>query len=169
MEPTPSRPRLPRGYGVETATSAAGERFPWPQVERQLLGARNYWICTTCPDGRPHAKPVWGLWLEGQVLFSTHPETVTARNLARSPSVVVHLESGDEVVIVHGEGSRVTDASLLAAFGEQYERKYDWPLDAEDLDPANVSMAFYSVRPRAVLSWSGAIEIGETIARWTFA
>ena len=67
-----------------------------------LTAARNYWVCTIRPDGRPHAKPVWGVWLEDELLFSAHPETITARNLKANPALVAHLESGDQVAIVEG-------------------------------------------------------------------
>jgi Pyridoxamine 5'-phosphate oxidase len=168
MEPTPSRPHLPRGYGIEKATGAPGEHLPWSQVSDWLASARNYWVCTARPDGRVHAKPVWGVWLESQLLFSTHPETITARNLKTNPALAVHLESGDQVVVVEGTAIRLDDRSLLAQFGEAYEAKYDWPLSPEDLDPGNPAAAFYAVRPRVALSWDTATEIGETITRWSF-
>jgi general stress protein 26 len=111
---------------------------------RWLAAARNYWVCTTRPDRRPHAKPVWGIWLEGDFLFSTHPETVTARNLTANPALVVHLESGEQVMIVEGTAKRLDDRALLARFGEAYEAKYDWPLSPQDLDPRNPDAAFYA-------------------------
>ncbi len=77
---------------------------------------RNYWVCTTRADGRPHAMPVWGLWLDDAVLFSTDPESVKARNLAARPDVVVHLESGDDVVVVDGRAERLTGSELPADF-----------------------------------------------------
>jgi hypothetical protein len=104
----------------------------------------------------------------GQLLFSTHPETITAGNLQVNPALVVHLESGDQVVIVEGTATRLDDRPLLARFGEAYEAKYDWPLGPEDLDPSNPDAAYYAVRPRVALSWGTATEIGETIARWNF-
>jgi len=168
MEPTPSRPHLPRGYGIEKATGAPGARLPWSRVREWLAAARNYWVCTTRPDGRPHAKPVWGVWIEDQLLFSTHPETITARNLEANPALVAHLESGDQVAIVEGTAMRLDDRALLARFGETYQAKYDWPLRREDLDPANPDAAYYALRPRVVLSWGTATEIGETITRWNF-
>jgi general stress protein 26 len=168
MEPRPSRPHLPPGYGIEKATGAPGERLPWSRVSEWLHGARNYWVCTSRPDGRPHAKPVWGVWLEGRLLFSTHPETITARNLRANPALALHLESGDQVVIVEGTATRLDDRSLLARYGEEHEAKYDWFLSPADLDPGNPDAAYYAVRPRVALSWDTATEIGETITRWSF-
>jgi len=45
----------------------------------------------------------------GQILFSTHPKTITARNLRAHPALVVHLESGDQVVIVEGTAIQLDD------------------------------------------------------------
>jgi hypothetical protein len=129
--------KLAPGYGIEKATGAPGERLPWSRVSEWLTTARNYWLCTSRPDGRPHAKPVWGVWLERDFLFSTHQETITARNLQANPALLVHLESGDQVAIVEGTARRLDDRPLLVRFGEAYEAKYDWPLSPEDLDPGN--------------------------------
>jgi pyridoxine/pyridoxamine 5'-phosphate oxidase len=52
--------------------------------------------------------PVSGLWLDGRLLFSTSPESVKGKNLLRDPRVAVHLESGEEVVIMEGEVERVS-------------------------------------------------------------
>ena len=52
--------------------------------------------------GCPARSPVWGV-VTGQVLYLySERRTVKARNLAADPRVVVHLESGEDVVIVRG-------------------------------------------------------------------
>src|SRR5438876_542624 len=102
LPPRATAPRIPAGYGVPTDGSG-GELLPWSWAVGQLEAARNYWICTTRADGRPHAAPVWGLWLHDAVWFSTGGETQKGRNIARDPRIVIHLESGDETVILEGE------------------------------------------------------------------
>ena len=47
--------------------------------------------------------PAWGAWVDGALYFDGSPETRRGRNLAQNSSIVVHLESGDEVVILEGE------------------------------------------------------------------
>lgn len=168
VDPKASRPDLPPGYGIENAIGPPGERLPWSQVSEWLATARNYWVCTSRPDGRPHTKPVWGLWLDGGFIFSTHPETVTARNLLASSAVTVHLESGDQVLILEGTARRTHDRSFLTRFGRIYGTKYRWPVSPDDVDPQNPNAAFYWVQPRTAVSWRTATEIGETITRWTF-
>jgi hypothetical protein len=168
MEPRPSRPHLPPGYGMEKATGPPGERLPWKRVSEWAADARNYWVCTTRSDGRTHVKPVWGLWIDGGFVFSTHPETVTARNLRANPEITVHLESGDQVLILEGTARRISDRPFLVRFGRIYGAKYQWPMGPEDVDPENPNAAFYLVRLRRGLSWGTETEVGETITRWSF-
>jgi PPOX class probable F420-dependent enzyme len=139
------RPDMPAGYGI--AAPGDGE-LPWSWAEEKLVAARNYWVCSTRADGRPHAMPVWGLWLGEAVVFSTDPESVKARNLAARPEVVVHLESGDDVVVVDGRAERVAGADLPPEFVDVYEEKY-----AVRVDTADPSFGFYRVVPARVLAW----------------
>jgi hypothetical protein len=161
-EPVPSRAGLPPGYGTDSAVSAPGERLPWARVEQWLVDARNYWICTTRPDGRPHAKPVWGIWLDGALLFSTSPASVTGRNIRDRSPVAVHLESGDRVAIFDGRAEPVSGAALLERFASAYEEKYDWKVDTSDPDTPVLSL-----RPGSLLSWDATDSLAETATRWT--
>ena len=77
-----------------------GELLPWSWAQQRLVAARTYWIATTRPDGRPHCRPVWGVWLPDGFWFSTG--SLARRNLVANPQVTVHLDSGTEVVIVEG-------------------------------------------------------------------
>jgi PPOX class probable F420-dependent enzyme len=136
---------MPGGYGIATGTD--GE-LPWDWVLERLTAARNYWVVTTRADGRPHAMPVWGLWLDDAVLFSTDPESIKGRNLAARPDVVIHLESGDETVVVEGRAERVAGADLPGEFVDAYDAKY-----GHRVDTSNPAFGFYRVRPDRVLAW----------------
>jgi Pyridoxamine 5'-phosphate oxidase len=74
---------------------------PGPRSAARLAPARNYWLCTTTPSGAPHAAPVWGVTGGTRYLYNER-HTIKARNLATDPRDVVHLESGEDVVIVRG-------------------------------------------------------------------
>jgi Pyridoxamine 5'-phosphate oxidase len=158
--PVPGRPGMPASYGIGRGGSAPGELLPWSRVEEWLIAARNYWVCTTRPDGRPHAKPVWGLWLDGLVMFSTDPESVTGRNVAAGSPVQVHLESGDEVAILDGRLERPDDADLLARFADAYEAKYGIRVDV-----SRAETPILALRPSVVLSWEES-DYPETATRW---
>jgi PPOX class probable F420-dependent enzyme len=92
----------------------------WEQAEDQLRAARNYWLTTTRADGRPHAMPIWGVWVGGALWFGTGLESVKGRNLLRDPRAVVHLESGDDVVILDGTAERAEDPAAYAAYATKY-------------------------------------------------
>jgi PPOX class probable F420-dependent enzyme len=159
-EPTPTAPRIPPSYGVPTDGSG-GERLPWSWAVERLAESRNYWICTTRADGRPHAAPVWGLWLDDAVWFSTSRASLKARNIARNPSAVVHLESGDETVILEGEVEEVRDPDALERFADAYEAKYEFRPQPDEGSPTFV------LRPQSAQTWLET-DYPRTAARWVF-
>ncbi len=71
-EPKAGRPRIPREYGV---TSDKKGLLPWSHVNERMTKAMQYWVCTVSPEGRPHATPVDGLWLDGRLYFGGSPKT----------------------------------------------------------------------------------------------
>lgn len=152
------RPQLPAGYGLADLSEGSG-LLPWSVVEEQLVAARNYWVATTRPDGRPHCVPVWGVWVEGAFYFGTDDATRTGRNLHANPSVVVHLESGDDVVILEGVAERVS-GEQLAAVSAASAAKYGMPEDGGE--------SALRLRPQLALAW----QIGDfpgSATRWRFA
>ena len=79
------RCRRPRATG-SAALPPTARALPWADVTRVARrGSRNYWVCTTRADGRPHAMPVWGLWIDDAVWFSTDPTSIKGRNLRGPP------------------------------------------------------------------------------------
>ncbi len=80
--PVPGPVHVVEGYGLGEAP-ADGSVLAWPTVAGWLVASRSYWVTTVRADGRPHATPVWGLWIERALWFSTDPASVKGRNLAR--------------------------------------------------------------------------------------
>ncbi len=145
------------GYGLAPVEAGV---LAWSDVQARLAESRNYWVATTRPNGRPHVMPVWGLWWDGTFYFSTDPNSQKARNLAGNQEVVVHLESGDDAVILEGAVERVTDPQTLAEFADRYDAKYQFRPD-----PSNPNFAFYSVRPRRAFAWREA-DFPSSATRW---
>jgi hypothetical protein len=141
------RPHMPAGYGIRDGVDGT---VPWSWVEQQLTGARSYWICTTRDDGRPHAMPVWAVWVADALLFSTDPSSLKGRNLAARPDIVVHLDSGDDVVVLEGRVSPMA-SSRLPAFVDAYDAKYGHRVDTD-----NVDYGLYELAPDRVLAWREA-------------
>jgi PPOX class probable F420-dependent enzyme len=156
--PDAARPRFPNVYGIH---EDADGLLDWGWATERLTQARNYWVATTHPDGRPHAMPVWGLWFEDVFYFSSSPDSRKARNLDANPAVVVHLESGDDVVIVEGDASRVIDEALLQRLGADYTRKYEFDVSFTGGRP------LLAVRPRVAYAWQER-DFPVTATRFTF-
>jgi PPOX class probable F420-dependent enzyme len=142
------------------------ERIPtaWAEVRLRLEQARNYWIVTHRPDGRPHAAPVWGVWMDGRVCFSTSPDAVKARNLVADPRVVVHLDSADNVVILEGTAAPLDGADLGRA-DELYTAKYVVPRTGERIGIGTGPA--WAVTPALGHTWSEVV-FPETMTRWRF-
>lgn len=64
--------------------------------------AKNYWLCSVYPDGRPHAIPRWAVFVDEKFYYDGSSKTRHARNIVENPRVSLHLESGDQVVILEG-------------------------------------------------------------------
>ena len=157
---SPTRPNMPSGYGIRTDAEGM---LSWEWVDSQLAKSRNYWIGSTRPDGRPHVTPVWGVWMDGAVYFSSDPNSRRARNIAANPEVVVHLESGDDVVIVEGKAELVTDDDLYDHVGKIYNKKYKMPVFTE----GERGSPLYEVKPRLVMAWQES-DFQNTPTRWIF-
>ena len=125
--------------------------MPWSFVTEQLERARNYWVVTVGRGEKPHSAPVWGVFVSDDLLFETSPATRKARNLARNPAAVVHVESGDEVVIVEGRARPFSPTHEIAArIAEAFAQKYD----GYQPDPAEwATGALYRVEPDVVFAW----------------
>ncbi|OGO51180.1 MAG: hypothetical protein A2148_08905 [Chloroflexi bacterium RBG_16_68_14] len=145
------------GYGFGKAKSAPGKRFPWRRVDRLLRTARNYWIGTAGMDGRPHSAPVWGVWLDSLLYFSTGEESRKGRNMRSNLRVTVHPEVDNEAVILEGTAERITDRSKLRPVWKAYNAKYKWDVKG---------YPFYVVRPQ--IAYSFKEDLLETATRWLF-
>jgi hypothetical protein len=149
---------MPGGYG----NPADGCTLDWAPVERRLVAASNYWLATTRPDGAPHVTPVWGVWVADALYFDGIPTALWARNTARNPAACVHLESGDEVVILDGvveDVSAIEDAVLARAIVAQWSEKYGRLVP----DPVNDGM--FCLRVSRARAWT---EFPADATAWTF-
>lgn len=128
-----------------------------------IRDARNWWVATVSATGRPHAVPVWGLVIDDHMLFSIGPSSIKARNLAANDRLVVHLESGDDVVIVEAATRLVGADELPAGFVDAYEAKYGFRPD-----PTEEGYMTVEVLPTKIMAWDEA-HFAETGVRWRFS
>ena len=151
------RPHMP-GYGIPENKKGL---LDWSHVTERMTVAQNYWICTVSPDARPHATPVWGLWLDDKLYFGGGATTKRSRNLAENRAVTVHLESGSDVIILQGEAVPLTnpDKELTVRLADLSAEKYGYRPKPEDYEAPGT----FVFAPKVVLAWK---EFPKDATRW---
>ncbi len=126
----------------------------WDEVAARFAAAPSWWVATTGPDG-PHAVPVWGVHVVGLLAFYGDPSSVRSRNLAADPRVVVHLESADDVLILHGSARDVGTPQEHPKACAAYAEKYSDPSDLQYLpDAAGMEgTRLWAITPQRAIAW----------------
>ena len=154
-KPVRSRPFI-EGYGIPKSNRGM---MSWDWVMEQVKTPRNYWVSTVTPDGQPHAIPVWGVWVDDVFYHGGGPRTRRGRNLDHNPHMVMHLESGDKVVIIEGTAEILTtdniDPVLATRVDDAYLEKYDM----------RHGLPVWRLKPSKVFAWH---EYPKTATRWEF-
>lgn len=158
--PIASRPHMP-GYGLLPADQGSGLK-PWSYAVERLTRSRGYWISTTCPDGRPHCVPIWGVWLRDVFAFSTGAQSRKAKNIARDPRVVIGVEPTEDSIVLEGVVAPVDDADFVREFKTVYAAKYA-------MDMQEFSEPVWTVKPVTAFSFaSKGDEFTAGSTRWKF-
>jgi hypothetical protein len=143
------------------------DALSWPEVAARLAAARDYWLGTTTPSGAPHAAPVWGVVTDQVLYLYSERRTVKARNLAADPRVVVHLESGEDVLIVRGTATDLGTPAQVPGVVAALSVKYAGEDDRRYLPDADPDFdVVYAIRPQSALTWRLA-DYEASQRRWT--
>ena len=142
LVPKRTRPDIPKEYGISQADEGM---VTWEWVVAQLEKSRSYWLISLYPDGRPHCVPSWGAWVDNKLYFSGGDMTRHAKNLAANPTMIAHLESGDQAVIVHGRAEKAVNVppAVMAQVEAAYVAKY-----------GAGEGATYALVPQKILAWT---------------
>ena len=122
QQPTAQLPHNLDGYGFPNSTE---KLVTWNYVCDRMIEPLNYWVCTITPEGRPHARPIWGVWVDEIFFFGGGPGTKWSRNLHVHPQVSINLEDGSESIVFEGRAKLVEDAALMERLDDAYEVKYN--------------------------------------------
>jgi hypothetical protein len=155
--PSASRPRM---FGRRPT----GPSVAWSWADEQLRTARNYWVATASRSGGPHTRPFWGCWTAPNFEFSTGSRTIA--NVSANPQVSIHLESGEDVVILEGAARVVLEPARLQRFVLTYNAKYSARLEVrgrEVGDDTHGTGGVVVVRAEVVYGWQASVE---TATRW---
>ena len=152
------------GYGLRGPDEGTG-LLPWSWAEERLVGSRNFWLATRWPDGRPHVMPVWAVWHQRLLWFSSSKGSRKARNLAADPRCVLTTTDSDNPVVVEGVAELLVHRADLDDFLAVMNAKYATSYGFEMVDPA-VNCSF-RMRPRWAFGLESADFTGSP-TRWSF-
>ncbi len=96
---------------------------------------RTYWLATNGPDGRPHLRPLLGLWLDDSFFFIAGVATRKGKNLQADPRCVIGASSQILPaldVVLEGAAVRVTDDEKLQRVADAYSSMLHWALEVRD-------------------------------------
>ena len=162
--PRVERPSM-SDYGVPADPDGL---LPWEWAQERLVTNRNYWVVTASASARPHAMPVWGVWLPetDRFWFSCSPNARKARNIAENPQCVVAVDDTVECVSLQGRARLANtgrDADAIDLAVATYVAKYwDDPTVHGEMESFVRSHTIVEVEPEVAF---GIIEREEEFAQ----
>lgn len=160
-EPIADRPHIP-GYGIPESETGI---LPWSWARERLERAIIYWLATAGNDGAPHLIPIWGAWVGDRWYVEGGPVR-WQRNLRANPKLAIHVEFGEEVVMVEGSATQLVapESPLAEALLAGYA-KYK-PAANYEADAANWAQGgLWELQPIRAFAWS---ELGKDATRFRF-
>jgi hypothetical protein len=151
-EPRADRPVAP-GYFERDQTD---DLLPWSWAVDLMNRARNPVLSTVRPDGRAHAMPIWGIWVDDVYCMSTAITSVKSKNLLANPACVITSSIDPDAVVLEGDAAL---AELPAGFADAYNEKYHQLIDGEPI---------WVVQPRVAFGFQENENFARTATRWTF-
>ncbi|AUS77092.1 pyridoxamine 5'-phosphate oxidase [Actinoalloteichus sp. AHMU CJ021] len=143
---------------------------PWVEAERWLTAASTVWLATVRPDGRPHAVPVFALWVDGALFVTLRPTSRKGRNLAANPQVSVIVSSEELELVLEGRAERVREVGALRRLTGVLAERFGWRLavagDGVVVDPdlpGEPEYGIYCVVPRVSFGFAGS-----SATRWSW-
>ncbi len=120
----------------------------WRAIEARLGREMNIWIATVRDDGRPHLTPVWFVWLDNKLYFSTGSDTQKFANLYGNQNVALALPDTNSVVIIEGE-AHASDRATTETLAEFFYNKYEWDFRYDDA----ADWRLVEVTPHKIMAW----------------
>lgn len=152
------------GYGLLDAEQGTG-LLPWSWAQERLERSHDYWVATVRPDGRPHVMPVWGVWAEDALWFSSSRASRKARNLVAHPDCAITTDNAYEPVVIEGAGELIDDLGTISDFVARVNQKYKTDYSTDFFKPpANLC---FRVRPSWAFGLTEADFTGSP-TRWVF-
>jgi nitroimidazol reductase NimA-like FMN-containing flavoprotein (pyridoxamine 5'-phosphate oxidase superfamily) len=141
--------------------------IPWATVDLTLRAGRSIWLATTRGDGRAMVAPVWYWWdgdaMRATLYFITARSTQKARNLVANSWLEAHLGDGDDVIMLRGRASIVSDRAIQDRVDSAYRARYVDPHSgARASIHDNPEDDLYRLDVERLIAWSYG-----TVGTWT--
>lgn len=107
--------------------------LPWGRPHELLqFGPKGplagFFLGTVRPDGRPHVAGIGAVWHEGDLYFTSGPDTRKARNLGSNPACTIAVKFPAMDLTLGGEAARVRESATLEGVAAIY-RDLGWPAE----------------------------------------
>jgi len=110
--------------------------------------------------------PVWAVWIDDALWFSSSRASRKARNLAVQPHCAITTDNAYEPVVIEGEAELIHHPAAIATFVARTNRKYRTEYSiAFFSSPSN---ACFQVRPAWAFGLTESDFTGSP-TRWTFS
>jgi hypothetical protein len=123
-------PRFAEAIAGDSTTPT--DPMDWAELAERFAAAHSIWITTVDAEGRPSARPVLSVWLDGALHFTSNPTARKARNLSATGVCTASVTTDEMDLVIEGIAEPVTDDAQLARIGEAYGEKYGWPVTVVD-------------------------------------
>jgi len=151
--------------------------IPWSDAVARLSAANLFWLATIRPDGRPHLRPLFAVWVDGQLCTTTNPAVGKGRNLAADGRCSASTSTDEVDFVVEGTAAPVTDPDHLQRVFDAYRSKYGWPaaivdgaFDAPFGAPTAGPPPYvpYAITPETVYGIGTSDDLAPRSTRWRF-
>jgi nitroimidazol reductase NimA-like FMN-containing flavoprotein (pyridoxamine 5'-phosphate oxidase superfamily) len=129
------------------------------EVQRFMNSERLACFATVGPNNEPHIVPVFFTYDKGKVYIQTDKKSVKVRNLLTNNKVAVAVYSGEEAVIIRGEGRIIDNNKEFIKRTQDHINKYRLKLDEHGRDSMGIPLFDKDVRcvieviPKRTIFW----------------
>lgn len=114
-------------------------------LARRLEGDRHAWLTTVAASGTPYPSLIWFLWIGGEVIVYSQPETPKVRNIATRPRVSLHFDSdGSGGGVATLTGTATIDPAVVPAHksAEYLARYEEWIIEDLGMTPESFASSY---------------------------
>jgi len=109
--------------------------------------------------------PVWGIWMDNALWFSSSRGSRKTRNLLARPPCAITTDNAYEPVVIEGEAALIDDPAAISVFVTTLNQKYQTDYAVDFFNPND--NACFRVAPAWAFGLTEADFTG-TPTRWTF-